>query len=38
MGAYKAGQNAEKVFRNTVNRGDYKNSPKFTPRGGRSTK
>lgn len=38
MTAIKAGTEAERVFRNTVNRGDYRNSPRFVPRGGRSTK
>lgn len=33
-----AGQRAEQVFRNTASRGDYKNSPRFMPRGGISTK
>lgn len=33
-----AGAYAERVFKTTASRGDYKNSPKFTPRGGRGTK
>ena len=36
--AIPAGQRAEQIFRNTASRGDYRNSPKFQPRGGRSTK
>lgn len=36
--AVPAGMRAENIFRNTASRGDYRNSPKFQPRGGRSTK
>lgn len=38
MQARPAGQRAEYIFRNTAYRGDYRNSPKFQTRGGRSTK
>lgn len=38
MKAQKAGQKAANTFERTSNKGDYRNSPKFTPRGGRSMK
>lgn len=38
MSSYKAGAPAEQMFRNTVNRGSYKNKPQVRPRGGYSTK
>lgn len=38
MAGYKAGAQAEKIFRNTVQRGNYKNKIQVRPRGGFSTK
>lgn len=38
MAAIPAGKQQEKIFRATVSRGSYRNSVRFTPRGGRSTK